>query len=88
MLSNPVFSSLLHERSAQEPQGQYMHHTHVPDDPLLLHILFARGIHKREGTSFNHIICSDAYSSQDTYNSLPTLSCSAFTCSSILSLHD
>ena len=87
MLSYPIFSSLLLQKSAQEPQGKYMHHTHVHDDLLLLHILFARRIHKHEGTSFYCIVCSDAYS-QDTCNSLPTLSCYAFTCSSILSSHD
>jgi hypothetical protein len=64
-----------------------MHHTHVHGDLLLLHILFTRGNHKHEGTFLNHIICSDAYS-QDTCNSLLTLSCYAFTCYYILSSHD
>ena len=51
VLFNLVFLGLLLQESAQEPQGKYMHHTHVYDDLLLLHILFARGIHKHEGTS-------------------------------------
>jgi hypothetical protein len=86
VLPNPVFSSFLLQESVQGPQGKYMHLTHVHDDLLLLHIMFARGNHKHEGT-FLITFHSDAYS-QDTCSSLLTLSCCAFTCLLSLSLHD
>ena len=50
MLSDLVFPRLLRLESAQEPQGKYMHHTHVHDDLLLMYILFARRTHEHEGT--------------------------------------
>ena len=42
MLSNLVFLSVFLQEYDQELRGKYGHHTHVHDDFLLLHILFAR----------------------------------------------
>ena len=75
VLSNLVYIGSFHPKPTQDHKVSICITNHVYEDLLLMYILFARGTHEHEGT-FSHIYISysDAYS-QDTCNTLPSLSC-------------